>query len=306
MRIRFWKINFLFIASMIITITCSGSTAGLSGTTVLVGSTPGDQIVKSMLSIGAEKPIDFIRWDLALEAKQKDAGTFALNLVFGEGQPNTSGFKGGGEKLSRTGTYTSRQHRNHTVYDLKGDKTAVRFSLGRLTDDLYHLLSPSHEMMVGNGGWSYTLVRRGTTGPSGDLPLWTTDTVNDAADEVVFDGRTPCQEFAAEYRMSAGPECHKLKWKLTLYRDSATKQPTAYKLQHTLIDHKTVEGKWVISKAAGAGPGAIIYRLDPDNPEGSMSFLVGDENVLFFLDRRSRLLAGNEHFGYTLNRRISR
>ncbi|CAN5252913.1 hypothetical protein BH20ACI2_BH20ACI2_23360 [soil metagenome] len=273
---------------------------------VLAGSTPGDTAVLSMLTIGQEKPIDFIRWDLTIAPIRRDAGTFALAMVFGEGEPNTPGFKHGGQRRTISGGYVVARNRYSDIYSFTGKDASGRFSLVKLNADLFHLLSPTNELMVGNGGWSYTLTRRGAAGPTaGEPPFWTTSQMSDVA-ETVFDGRTPCQEFAAEYKMAAGPDCHKLKWKLTLYRDNTTKQPTAYKLQHTLINHKVVEGKWAISNNSNNGSKAIIYRLDPDKPGRSISFLAGDENVLFFLDRESRLMPGNEHFGYTLNRRINK
>ena len=293
-----------FTAIMFCGASCAGVNVTASVKTVVLGSTPGDPSVKSMLSIPADKPIDFIRWELTLSEQKNNAGSFSLNLTFGEGKPNTSGFKGGGEKLSVNGSYKARLHRNNLVYDLEGEHRGVRFSLVRLNTDMFHLLSPANELMVGNGGWSYTLAREKTSeAKTDDLPMWFDGSRSVAANEVVFDGRTPCREFAVAYNMSAGLECHKLKWKLTLYRDPETKQPTVYKLQHSLIDHKVVEGKWAELQGTSR---PTIYKLDPNRSEGSVSFLVGDYNVLFLLDRNMRLLVGNEHFAYTLNRRVNR
>ena len=97
-----YLIKTFLVACILLANSCSGaSTANvLSSRIVLVGSTPGDALIKSLLTIKPEKQIDFIRWDLSLNEAENGSKNFVLNIVFGEGQPNTRGFKGGGEKLS--------------------------------------------------------------------------------------------------------------------------------------------------------------------------------------------------------------
>lgn len=60
--------------------------------TVLLGCTPGDDLIISQLSIANETIIDFIKWDLTLD--NSNHNTFMLNIVYGESQPNTLGFNG--------------------------------------------------------------------------------------------------------------------------------------------------------------------------------------------------------------------
>ena len=62
-------------------------------------------------------------------------------------------------------------------------------------------------------------------------------------------------------------------------------------------------GKWTIIKGIQSNPKAVIYQLDPDKPEQSISLLLGDENVAFFLHKDNQLFTGNEDFSYTLNKR---
>ena len=297
-----YLIKILLVAFLLFASSCSDAgTANASfSKIILVGSTPGDSPVKSMLSINPEKQIDFIRWDLTLNHSENDSKTFVLNINFGEAQPNTLGFKGGGETLFWEGIYTVSEN----IYELKNEKTSARISLVKLNENLFHLLMPDGKLMVGNGGWSYTLNRKDSPEPSSEvLPSRTDSLPEDATPKIVFDGRTPCSDFAKHYNLQAGNDCLKLKWRLILSRDSKTKEPTAYTLQTTLNRPVITEGKWAIVKGAKTGPEAIIYRLDPDKPEKSISFLVGDEKVLFFLDRENRLLTGNGDFSFTLNRR---
>lgn len=301
-HMKFYLINTFLAACVLFTNSCSGAGKAnvLSSKIVLVGSTPGDSLIKSLLTISPDKQIDFIRWDLALNQAENGSKTFVLNIVFGEGQSNTNGFKGGGEKLSFEGTYTISKN----IYKLKNEKTSTQISLIKLNDNLFHLLTPDNKLMVGNGGWSYTLNRKNSTANSpAVLPSRTTSLPDDTAQQVIFDGRTPCLDFARQYNLQVGNDCIKLKWKLTLSRDSKTNKPTTYTLQRTLNRSNIIEGKWTIIKGVKNNREAIIYQLDPDKPDESISFLVGDENVLFFLDKENQLFTGNGDFSFTLNRR---
>lgn len=294
------------------TIACSqiNSTGRRPPAVVFVGSTPGDSFVKSLLTIPADTKVDFIRWELTLNKGATDSNTFILNVVSGEGQPNTSGFKGGGEKRSFAGKYTVAERKNGTlnaeIYQLKTDKSLPAISLIKLNDNLFHLLTPAGKLMVGNGGWSYTLNRKEPLANiSSRLPSLTAfpSLLNDTARQVIFDGRTPCAAFAKQYDLKVGDDCMKLKWKFILHRDSTGFLPTTYTLDWTLSRSRLITGKWKIVKGAGSNPHAVIYQLDPDKPNASISFLVGDENVLFFLDKKNTLFVGDSNFSYTLNRR---
>ena len=119
----------------------------------------------------------------------------------------------------------------------------------------------------------------------------------------VFDGRTPCQDLAAQLDEKIRPECIKIKWRLTLYQDSLTGNPTTYSLLGFVYkkeDPRT--GAWHITKGTKTNPEAIVYQLDQPGRK-SLFLQKGDDNVLFFLDDEKRLLVGNRDFGYTLNRK---
>ena len=275
---------------------------GLSSNTVLVGSTPGDAVIKSMLSIDPGKQVDFIRWHLTLG--RGDAKAYTLNINFGEAKPNTSGFKSNGENLSIQGTYTVSKSKIGDICELKNAKAKTLISLVKLNENLYHVLAPDNKLMVGNGGWSYTLNRQDPLpNNSVAVPSLTTLLPAVSAQDVIFDGRTPCLDLARQYNIPVENDCFKLKWKLTLHRDPTTKAPTIYTLQSTLHRSTAIEGKWAILKGLSTNPDAVVYRLDPDKPREAMSLLVGDENVLFFLDKENRLFTGNGDFSFTLNRR---
>jgi hypothetical protein len=266
----------------------------------LVGCTPGDDLIKSQLGIQADTKIDFIRWDLKFDK----SNTFILNIKFGENQPNTLGFIAGGQSKNFQGTYTISKNTNNEYYHLKAEQ--LKITLVRLNDNLFHLLTTENNLMVGNGGWSYTLNNKNPTKIIGYLPSSTTshNTLNDKLIQVIYDGRTPCQEFATEHQMNVSESCFKLKWKLTLNRDSVTFSPTTYSIRK-IVDGvvRDITGSWTIIKGTELNPDAIIYQLDPDNLNKTISLFVGDENVLYFLHKDKNLFIGNDNFSFTLNKR---
>lgn len=276
----------------------------------LVGSTPGDSLVKTMLAIPAETQVDFIRWELGLTNKGNKHQEFILNLTYGESQPNTLGFKRGGQKQILAGSYAigriNEGKEEKTVYEFKTPVQGLAFSLVRLNDNLFHLLSPGQKLLVGNGGWSYTLNRKDPL-PSllSELPspVFSERLTGDTALQSIYDGRTPCLDFAREHALTVDPGCFKLKWKLILNRDPESHHPTTYQLKRTNNRESDIRGNWTILGGMPSHPKAVIIQLDPDKPEKSLSLLAGDENVLFFLDKSNRLYTGNGDFSYTLNKR---
>ncbi len=275
---------------------------------VLVGSTPGDELIKSLLTIPVETKVDFIKWNLKL-TNATNHGTFLLDVHFGESRPNTLGFKNDGEKRSFEGTFTISENKNERigseVYQLKGNGLPSAISMIKVSENLFHLLTPQNKLLVGNGGWSYSLSRKELI-DSGEI-LISSSVSDNRPLQLVFDGRTPCQEIANEHpEMGASQSCFKLKWRLILNRDSVSQLPTTYVIRK-IVDNepRDVSGKWTILKGTPANPDAIIYQIEPDKPDESISFLVADNDVLFILDKNGNPYIGNADFSFTLNRRIS-
>lgn len=297
----------LFAFCFLLSISCSAANTAYilpPPEIVIVGSTPGGNEIKASLTIPADEKIDFIRWELRLKEAANGANFFVLNLAYGEGQPNTTGFKGGGKTLALQGSYAVSKNQNKEIYELKSDRNSAVVSFVKLNDSVFHLLTSDRRLMVGTGGWSYTLVRKGKPeSGSGDLPRWTTPFLtDDSGSETIFEGRTPCIEFAKQYALIVA-DCNRLKWKFILRRDPKTKQPSTYALATSLNRPDPGEGKWIILKGVEGNPDATIYQFNPDKPGDTISFFVGDDNVLFLLDKNNKLLIGDENFSYTLNRK---
>jgi hypothetical protein len=118
----------------------------------------------------------------------------------------------------------------------------------------------------------------------------------------VFDGRTPCQELAKMLDEKV-PDCTKIKWRLTLFVDSATHKPDSYTLEGFMRQRGTPrKGPWSIIKGSNEDPDATIYRLDASDGKAPLFLLKVDDNVLYFLDSEKKHLVGNKDFSYALNR----
>ncbi len=283
----------------------SSGTGRLSSETVLVGCTPGDPLMKSILDILPITNVDFIRWNIILKTLQDGSNTFVINLTFGEAKQKTLDFEGGGEKLSFDGYYTIRHviegKIDKIIYTLHSNKVNP-INLLKINDNLFHFLSPGDQLMIGNQRWSYTLNRKVPV-ESDILPVLAmpSELLKDTDRQVTFEGRTPYIKSTAENDFAQG--CSKIRWFLTLNRDPVSLQPTTYKLLQTSDTNIELEGNWTIIKGSPSDSDAVIYILDPDKPGKSLSLFVADENVIFFLDESNRLITGNSDFSFTLNKR---
>lgn len=271
---------------------------------VLVGSTPGDEPIKLMLSISADTKVDFIKWNL----KFVDKNSFVLDISYGESQPNTLGFKSGGQTKNIKGTYLITKNESSgpfkVIYQLKGDNLPGNISLIKINENVCHVLTSGNQLMIGNGGWSYSLSRKNPVAP-GKILISSSNSDNKSL-QLVFDGRTPCQEIAMEHpEMKASQSCFKLKWRLTLNRDSVTYLPTTCIIRN-IVDNepRDITGKWEIIKGTSTNPDAVIYKVVVDNLARPILLFVGDDNVLFFLNNNNQPFTGNADFSFVLNKKI--
>lgn len=290
--------NTLLLLSVFLSASCSATIT--KSEIILIGSTPGDELAKTMLGIPAETKVDFIRWNLILD----DKNAFVLDINYGESQPNTLGFKGDGKTKIFKGTFSvSKSSSFREVYHLKSADFFTEILIAKLNENIFHLLTSQNQMMVGNGGWSYSLNKKNPVDT--DEILIASTILDDQSIQLVFDGRTPCQEIANEHpEMKATPSCFKIKWRLTLNKDSITHQPTTCTIRN-IVDNqpRDVSGKWEIVKGTATNPNAIIYKIKVDNLAEPISLLVGDGNILFFLDKNNDPMIGNKDFSFTMNKK---
>lgn len=306
------RYHFIFLLLPFFLNAGSCSATGNADTQIAyVGSTPGNDLTKRLLTIPPDTKVDFIRWNLTLNTMKSDS-SFLLVIVFGESQPNTLDFKRNGEKLTFMGEYLVSNHKTGNIhgeiYRLKSSQLPAEIAFVKLNDNLFHLLTPQNRLMTGNGGWSYTLNRQQIINNDSDaLPVFTTSSnqTQDTMSQVIFEGRTPCQELSADLNWQVSPSCFKLKWRIVLNRDPVSHEPTTYTMRKVVdnILQDDLSGNWKVISGIPGNPEAVIYQLDPETPDNSISFLAGDGNVIFFLTRDYKLRAGNADFSFTLNKK---
>ena len=92
-----------------------------------------------------------------------------------------------------------------TIYRLKANEPERSIELRGFGDNLLHLLDDRGALMVGNGGWSYTLSKHGGAELGAPPRLERLHTVDSRA-AGVFDGRTPCRRLADRVRVRPGSD----------------------------------------------------------------------------------------------------
>jgi len=279
-------------AILVLLLAPGPGTSHAADSTVFVGSTPADTAIRERLGIAAEVRAERVKWKLTLSGGGKTPSQYELQYEYGE---RGSGRRHGTLSVTR-GIASSA---DVLVYELDG---AV--NVAQVHANLLQVLNPDRSLMIGNGGWSYTLNRSDRAEALVDARLSRRQpdmTYPISAASIgptvfgVFQGRTPCRGIARQLQISVPRECTKAKWRVTLYQDAATQMPTTYKIEGGLFQRGAREGNW---RTGDDG----AYRLDPTPGQSALRLLKGDDNVLFMLDKAGNPLVGHADFSYTLDR----
>lgn len=274
-----------------------------------VGTTPCTEAIQPFLTISSHADQDNIRWKLTLyqDPKTRAPAGYKLQYEHEKATWPASKLVQGKEVVQKEGTWTvskgTKFDSDAVVYELDG---AV--SLFELNSNILHVLNPDRSLMIGTGGWSYTLNRAekaekpgdpvlAATGPDRSYPI--SAAASGPTVYGVFEGRTPCIGIAQELKIPKDAGCTKVKWRVTLYQNPETQAPTTYTIEGSLHRQAPRKGTWGIIP----GKGETIFRLEATKTEPALFLRKGDENVLFFVDQKGKPLVGHADFSYTLNRR---
>lgn len=268
--------------SIFLIVSC---TSGSGKEKTYTASTPAGAVVKKFLGIPLSDSVDFIRWELFIRDNH-----YHLHYNYGISKPNTNGFINGGVKMELSGEWKKKDN----YYLLQnGTKSLL---IAELNEDLLHLGDSSNSLLVGNGGWSYTL---NNTTPAGAHQLNLIAGPSVLKDSMVFDGRTPC---GVPGIIPPGRECYKLKWRIILYADADKNIPATFKILATQWRQEgNLTGNWVIITSKN---NRTIYQLNDEKGKGFLYLLKADDRILLFSDASGKLLTGDEDFSYTLNRQL--
>lgn len=269
---------FLFVLSLLLIISCVN---GKERT--YTASTPANEAVRKFLGIPLADSIDFIRWKIVLN----DNG-YKLNCNYGISKPNTNGFENGGIKIDIHGK--TERKANHIL--LWNENKALH--IVAINDDILQLANNDNSLMIGNGGWSYTLNAVEGTG-SNSISIKPQRTA--IKDSMSFTGRSPCGVPAI---IPKDKLCYKLKWLIVLYGNAQENEATTCKIIGTPYRSRGGQsGTW---KIINGNDGRIRYEIKDEDGKPLLYLEKADENILYFTDADGRLLTGNEDFSYSLSR----
>jgi hypothetical protein len=288
-----------------------------SSSAQFLGSTPCDDRVREFLGgLGTNTPCHYIMWQISFTTNRNTDLPATFNLVARYRVPTQSNTNQSedGPQVALQGKWEILQgtpsRPGASVYRLSAEKPQRSLSFVKINEHLLHVLDPDGSLLIGNGGWSYTLNHADHAEPAveaslamsaPDMSYKIAPLATGPAVFAVFEGRTPCHGIARDLRMPQHAGCMKAKWRVTLYQNPETSAPTTYKVEGTLYREGAGEGAWKMTRGAKPHSDANVYRLDPSGT-GTALFLWGaDENVLFFLNQNREPLVGNSEFSYTLN-----
>ncbi len=289
----------------------SASPAHQSRTT-FVGTTPcGAALLAFMGGMAAGAPCQAIRWELTLGTPDAPH-RWSLAAAYAVPNPSNPTAMVEGPKVTKQGTFTTsavqRLGASSTVFRLAGD-TGSSISFAQLGADLVHLAGDDGSLVPGTPAWTYTLTRADrleppaievARGPEGSYSIPPKETGPHVF--AIFGGRSPCGGLARELRLSNAGGCVRLKWRVTLLQDPATKAPTTYRVDNSLTRSESWTGRWRIVRGTPAFPDASVYQLDAYASHGPILLLRVDDNLVLFLNQQRQPLPGTADFSYTLTR----
>ena len=274
-----------------------------------IGSTPRGPEMSAALSIPASNDVE-CTWTLDLFEDENHTPTrFALKCEYGKydyQKPKSSQKR---EALTKEGKW--KLGKSSKVPQLRTIELDNGVSLCEISKNVLHILSPKRELLVGDGGYSYSLNRADAAEKPGDWhlavakpdgPPYKIAPVSTGANVYgVFEGRTPYKGIADQLKHPWDEGNIKAKWRITLYQDEKTKAPSEYKVEGSLFKPEPRTGKWSLKNGEGDKWPRMILEATATQPE--LVLLVGDENVLFITDKKGEPLVGHAEFSYTMNRR---
>jgi hypothetical protein len=141
-------------------ITLTTSFAQSTSKNLFAGSTPCDDWIKAELKISEATPCEFQKWELTLDDANNNQ--FTLKVRYGMSRPNTNGFQNDGTLLEVKGSFSISNPaggNRKTIYVLNSASFKSPMMLLKMDNNVFHLLDDKKNLLVGNGGFSYSLNR---------------------------------------------------------------------------------------------------------------------------------------------------
>jgi hypothetical protein len=198
-----------------------------------VGSTPRCS-GEFLGGLASNAPCHSITWKITLLTNQTTGlpATYKVTALYQIPTRTNPNRSEDGPRVTAHGTWetlkSAKPWPDALVYRLSAENSQRSLSFVKVSGSLLHLLNPDGSLMIGNGGWSYTLNRAdhaekpvepslAMSAPDMSYkisPLATGPTVFG-----VFEGRSPCHGIARELKLPQHGGCNKVKWRVTLYQN---------------------------------------------------------------------------------------
>ena len=286
---------------------------------IFEATTPCNSSVLSMLQVSSGANCEMMKWKLTLykEANMQSPSSFELDCTYGVPKQGTRGFVEGTKTMQLKGKCSIEQgiagNAKATVYKMAGDNN-VTLSFFRPDQNILHLLAGDKSLVVGSAAWSYTLSRKEPVyGPGKTFsPVAISQMKLSSRSSIIgtFEGRAPCTKLLKDLHGITSANCGLVKCQLKLFLDSIMHTPSRFILNTIYVgfgddNRYMATGTWKVLQGTVADPTAIVYQLTPEKARSGSSILLqkADDNILFFLDNNTHLLAGNEYVSYTLNKK---
>lgn len=275
-----------------------------------IGSSPNGPEVLKILSIPEVKDVD-CTWSLELfEAADHAPTTYRLTCEYGKYSYTKPKAPQKREAVTKEGKWSFSKSTASAA--LRTIKLECGLKLLEVSKNVLHFLSAKDQLLVGNGGYSYSLCRAeaaekpgawdlGWAKPESQMTYRIGPLATGPGVYAVFEGRTPYKGIAAQLKLPWDEGCIKAKWRITLMQDEKTKAPAEYKIEGSLFKATPRTGQWRLEKGSEGAWSKIILEATKTQPE--IVLLMGDENVLFLADESGQPRAGHGEFGYTMNRK---
>ena len=136
-------------------------------TDIFEGSTPCNPSVNAVLKIPLSDTCVFMKWELVIFNKNGKDSSFKLLISYGDFQPNTMYFLGGGKSMSIVGklwtTYILRNSTKYKILHLAGDKNAPGLVFIQLDNNILHLIDSNMKFIKGDPAFAFVLNRIDTS-----------------------------------------------------------------------------------------------------------------------------------------------
>lgn len=283
--------------------------AANAGESIYSGTSPCNAPIRELLGIQDGDNAEIIEWKLVLhsEAPATNPSNYELRATYGRTVPNQAGLGASGKTVVKQGSCQVskgiKSDPQATVIELAG-----ALNLQLLTTHLLHILNADRSLMVGHGGWSYSLnnvlaaekvVPSELAATAPDMSYTIAPLASGPDVFAIYEGRTPCLGIAKALKIPVHSSACKAKWRLTLYQNPQTQAPTTYKVEGTLFRPNSRQGTWSIVTRGDQK----FLKLDGAADQQPIHLKQGDDNILFFVRSDFTHFIGSSDFSYTLNRK---